>query len=205
MWVSRIIIVSCFIIGQSRGAPVSRDAIMGLFDAVSGLTHGIGDVLEDISVDDNNDDAVVVVDRKDLDSLESNEELEEEDDDNYDSDEVVDGLFQSLKQFTKQVGKLAHVVGNRLDSRRGNVETMAHRVEHQVGSELSCFVTLLCLKVQSLGDNIMKWKRKNFGIRLNKVTTVEDEVELGTTVSFRVESDGDDKIFAETTTGSPII
>ena len=51
----------------------------------------------------------------------------------------------------------------------------------------------------------MKWKRKNFGIRLNKVTTVEDEVELGTTVSFRVESDGDDKIFAETTTGSPII
>ena len=32
---------------------------------------------------------------------------------------VVVGLFDSLRQFTNQVGKLVNVVGDRLDDRRG--------------------------------------------------------------------------------------
>ena len=111
----------------SRASPVNRQAIIGIFDAVTGLTHGIGDVLEDIAVDDDDND-VVIVDRKDL-ELESNEEEEEEE---YDSSEVIDGLFDSLRQFTTQVGKLAHVVGDRMEDRRGNVVKLADRVDSQV-------------------------------------------------------------------------
>ena len=130
MWVSNLILLTLSV-EVSRAAPVNRQAIIGIFDAVTGLTHGIGDVLEDIALDDDDND-VVIVDRKDL-ELESNEE--EDDKEVYDSNEVIDGLFESLRQFTTQVGKLAHVVGDRLEDRRGNVVRLADRVDSQVDTD----------------------------------------------------------------------
>ena len=45
---------------------------------------------------------------------------------------VVVGLFDSLRQFTKQLGKLVNTVGDRLDDRRQDVVRIAGEVDTQV-------------------------------------------------------------------------
>ena len=42
------------------------------------------------------------------------------------------GLFDSLRQFTKQLGKLVNTVGDRLDDRRQDVVRIAGEVDTQV-------------------------------------------------------------------------
>merc|ERR1712064_118186 len=97
---------------------VTKDAIIGIFDAVSGLTHGIGDVLEEIEhrLDDNES----VIEKK--------QDEEEE------AETVVLGLFDTLVDFTKQVGKLVNIVGDRLDDRRDDVVQIATCVDDQVNN-----------------------------------------------------------------------
>ena len=51
---------------------------------------------------------------------------------NFAGSTVVVGLFDSLRQFTKQVGKLVSVVGDRMDDRRGDVVRIADNVDTQV-------------------------------------------------------------------------
>merc|ERR1712038_941130 len=116
----------------------SQGAIVGLFDAVSGLTHGIGDVIQQfdpsianknssISTLSTNETSLDILERKDLIA----------DDEGSDSDSslgstVVVGLFDSLRQFTKQLGKLVNKVGDRLDDRRQDVVRIAGEVDTQV-------------------------------------------------------------------------
>ena len=45
---------------------------------------------------------------------------------------MVVGLFDSLRQFTKQLGKLVNKVGDRLDDRREDVVRIAGEVDTQV-------------------------------------------------------------------------
>ena len=45
---------------------------------------------------------------------------------------MVVGLFDSLRQFTKQLGKLVNTVGDRLDDRRQDVVRIAGEVDTQV-------------------------------------------------------------------------
>merc|ERR1711879_1097485 len=96
---------------ERRNFSKPRDTIVGLFDAVTGLTHGLGDVIQDFDVG--------------LDDEKKEEDL------NLGS-KVVVGLFDSLRQFTKQVGNLVNVVGDRLDDRRGDVVRIAGDVDSQV-------------------------------------------------------------------------
>ena len=42
------------------------------------------------------------------------------------------GLFDSLRQFTQNVGKLVNIVGDRLEDRRGEVVRVASNVDSQV-------------------------------------------------------------------------
>ena len=49
---------------------------------------------------------------------------------------MVLGLFDTLVDFTKQVGKLVNIVGDRLDDRRDDVVKIATSVDDQVGNHL---------------------------------------------------------------------
>merc|ERR1712130_269531 len=81
-------------LGGGGSSNVTKDAIIGIFDAVSGLTHGIGDVLEEFEHGLNDNETVI----------EKKQEEEEEAD--KEAETVVLGLFDTLVDFTKQVGKL---------------------------------------------------------------------------------------------------
>merc|ERR1711902_453430 len=73
---------------------------------------------------------------------------------------VVVGLFDSLRQFTKQVGKLVSVVGDRMDDRRGDVVRIADNVDTQV---------------HNLGQGIKDWKIKTFGLKEKTKETMKEE------------------------------
>ena len=51
--------------------------------------------------------------------------------------EVVVGLFDSLRMFTQNVGKLVNIVGDRLEDRRDGVVKVASEVDSQVGNKES--------------------------------------------------------------------
>merc|ERR1712038_489165 len=113
----------------------SQDAIVGLFDAVSGLTHGIGDVIQQFDPSIANKNSPISTNETSLDILERKDLIV--DDEGSDSDSslgstVVVGLFDSLRQFTKQLGKLVNKVGDRLDDRREDVVRIAGKVDTQV-------------------------------------------------------------------------
>merc|ERR1712227_398776 len=129
---------------------VTKDAIIGIFDAVSGLTHGIGDVLEEIE-HGLNDDNETVIEKKQDEAVDPADE----------SETVVLGLFDTLVDFTKQVGKLVNIVGDRLDDRRDDVVKIATSVDDQVNN---------------LGENIIDWKMKHLGIRKDTSDLESEEI-----------------------------
>ena len=47
------------------------------------------------------------------------------------------GLFDSLRMFTQNVGKLVNIVGDRLEDRRDGVVRVASEVDSQVGNKES--------------------------------------------------------------------
>ena len=111
---------------ERRNFTQPKDAIIGLFDAVTGITQGLGEAIQDfepgLDVEDKKND----LRRKDI-----NQDSDDEKDSNLGS-QVVVGLFDSLRQFTKQLGKLVSKVGDRLDDRRGDVVRIAGNVDTQV-------------------------------------------------------------------------
>merc|ERR1712227_785227 len=138
---------------------LTQDAIVGLFDAVTGLTHGIGDVIEQFGDGfdqrrPGNNTAIVT---KRVNATEG----EEDDDEESVGSEVVVGPFDSLRMFTQNVGKLVNIVGDRLEDRRDGVVRVASEVDSQVSH---------------IGDNIMRWKNKRFGLG-NKKTSSSVDVE----------------------------
>ena len=129
---------------ERRNFTKPKDAIIGLFDAVTGITQGLGEAIQDfepsLDVEDKEND----LRRKDI-----NQDSDEKDPNlgmlgrisqgillifskNVLGSQVVVGLFDSLRQFTKQVGKLVSKVGDRLDDRRGDVVRIAGNVDTQV-------------------------------------------------------------------------
>ena len=129
---------------ERRNFTQPKDAIIGLFDAVTGITQGLGEAIQDfepsLDVEDKKND----LRRKDI-----NQDSDEKDPNlgmlgrisqgillifskNVLGSQVVVGLFDSLRQFTKQVGKLVSKVGDRLDDRRGDVVRIAGNVDTQV-------------------------------------------------------------------------
>ena len=111
---------------ERRNFTQPKDAIIGLFDAVTGITQGLGEAIQDfepgLDVEDKKND----LRRKDI-----NQDSDDEKDSILGS-QVVVGLFDSLRKFTKQVGKLVSKVGDKLDDRRGDVVRIAGNVDTQV-------------------------------------------------------------------------
>ena len=95
---------------------------------------------------------------------------------------VVVGLFDSLRQFTNQVGKLVNVVGDRLDDRRGDVVRIAGDVDSQVSILLSRgLLQTTNLQVHNLGQGIRNWKIKTFGFGLKEKSEkkISEDLEIG--------------------------
>ena len=53
----------------------------------------------------------------------------------FSESEVVVGLFDSLRMFTQNVGKLVNIVGDRLEDRRDGVVRVASEFDSQVGNK----------------------------------------------------------------------
>merc|ERR1712012_722202 len=138
---------------------LTQDTIVGLFDAVTGLTHGIGDVIEQFGdgFDQRRPENITTIVTW---GVNATEDAEENDEESVGS-EVVVGLFDSLRMFTQNVGKLVNIVGDRLEDRRDGVVRVASEVDSQVSH---------------IGDNIMRWKNKRFGL-WNKKTSSSVDVE----------------------------
>jgi len=167
---------------ERRNFTQPKDAIIGLFDAVTGITQGLGEAIQDfepsLDVEDKEND----LRRKDI-----NQDSDEKDP-NLGS-QVVVGLFDSLRQFTKQVGKLVSKVGDRLDDRRGDVVRIAGNVDTQV---------------HQLGQGIRDWKIKTFGLKEQSKEDIEEE-DLGEDIIVVKSSNSSDEQFEDDTTIEPLL
>ena len=97
---------------------------MGIFDTVTGLTRGVGEVFDQF------DDGFQRINPK----VTTDDEEESDDDDNESSDgsNAVVGLFDSLRFFNRQFGKIVDTVGDTLTDRRDNVEDAASNLDSRV-------------------------------------------------------------------------
>merc|ERR1719270_1770311 len=111
--------------------------------------------------------------------LRKKQDVEEDPED--EGETVVLGLFDTLVDFTKQVGKLVNIVGDRLDDRRDDVVKIATSVDDQVNN---------------LGENIIDWKMKHLGIKKDtsdlESEEIEDEEDLVLDVNDEDNEDNDE-------------
>merc|ERR1712038_626926 len=146
---------------------LAEDAILGVFDTVTGFTYGLEGIFEQFEdgfkkIRPQSDSTVTKkVSQNAEDQEEQEEEEEEEDDSTLGSDAVV-GLFDSLRNFNRQVGKLVGKVGDTLTDRRGNVERLASNIDSGL---------------KNVGENFQDWKEDNFGISLRRKKETEKEAE----------------------------
>merc|ERR1712038_1779374 len=141
---------------------LAEDAILGVFDTVTGFTYGLEGIFEQFEdgfkkIRPQSDSTVT----KKVSQNAEDQEEEEEDDSTLGSDAVV-GLFDSLRNFNRQVGKLVGKVGDTLTDRRGNVERLASNIDSGL---------------KNVGENFQDWKEDNFGISLRRKKETEKEAE----------------------------
>merc|ERR1711953_402856 len=108
---------------ETRSTNLTQDAILGLFDTVTGLTHGIGGIFEQF---EDGFERIKPKNNTILNKVYVSDE--EEDDDTSLGSTAVVGLFDSLRNLNKQVGKLVGVLGHTLrDWRRKQFGVTANR------------------------------------------------------------------------------
>merc|ERR1711976_922496 len=103
-------------------------------------------------------------DETDVERIDVNKKVQTENEESSSAGNVMVGLFDSLRDLTQNVGKLVNIVGDRLDDSRGDVVRIATDVDTQVSN---------------LGNDILEWKRKNFGIRIKNMNSqIADEEDV---------------------------
>merc|ERR1711953_699325 len=142
---------------ETRSTNLTQDAILGLFDTVTGLTHGIGGIFEQFE----DGFARIKPTNKTIPNKVYVSDEEEDDDTSLGSTAVV-GLFDSLRNLNKQVGKLVGVLGHTLTDRREDVEKIATNVD---------------TRLTNFGHGLRDWRRKQFGVTANRKTENETEAE----------------------------
>ena len=106
---------------------LTQDTILGVFDTVTGLTYGLGGLFQQFEegFEQIRPQSDTTVTNK---VYYNDEEEEEEEDINLGSSAVV-GLFDSLRNINRHVGRLVGRVGDTLSNRRGNVERLASNLD----------------------------------------------------------------------------
>merc|ERR1712061_886574 len=140
---------------------LTQDTILGVFDTVTGLTYGLGGLFQQFEdgFEEIRPQSDTSVTNKVF--LNEEEEEEEEEDATLGSSAVV-GLFDSLRNLNRHVGKLVGRVGDTLTDRRDNVVRLASNLD---------------TGLKNVGEGFHDWREENFGITLRrkKVTDAETD------------------------------
>merc|ERR1711953_449424 len=150
---------------ETRSTNLTQDAILGLFDTVTGLTHGIGGIFEQF---EDGFERIKPKNNTILNKVYVSDE-EEGDDTSLGSTAVV-GLFDSLRNLNKQVGVLGHT----LTDRREDVEKIATNVD---------------TRLTNFGHGLRDWRRKQFGVTANRKNENETEEEEEEIITDDTEAD----------------
>merc|ERR1711997_917363 len=131
---------------------LTQDTILGVFDTVTGLTYGLGGLFQQFEegFEQIRPQSDTTVTNKVYYNDEEEEEEEEEEDINLGSSAVV-GLFDSLRNINRHVGKLVGKVGDTLTDRRDNVVRLASNLDSGL---------------KNVGEGLHEWREENFGITL---------------------------------------
>ena len=116
---------------------LTQDTILGVFDTVTDLTYGLGGLFQQF--EDGFEKIRPQSDTSVTNKVFLNDEEEEEEDATLGSSAVV-GLFDSLRNLNRHVGKLVGRVGDTLTDRRDNVVRLASNLDSGV-SQRSPHVT----------------------------------------------------------------
>merc|ERR1712183_372957 len=162
---------------------LTQDTILGVFDTVTGLTYGLGGLFQQFEegFEQIRPGSDTTVTNK---VYHTDEEEEEEEETNLGSSAVV-GLFDSLRNLNRHVGKLVGRVGDTLTDRRDNVVRLASNIDSGL---------------KNVGEGFHDWRQENFGIKLRrkKVTEAEtgEDGEDGEEAAEEVEvgEDGDNEV-----------
>jgi len=112
--------------------------IVGLFDTITGLTKEVGGLFGQF--EDGFEKLKPVNDTKVEESIMSSNETEECD---SPGSSIIVGLFKTLKDLTKDVGKLVSGVEEELTNRRQDVVDLAERVEDEVRKSVHPYQSIL--------------------------------------------------------------
>merc|ERR1712045_720503 len=145
---------------EDDGSNLTHDTILGVFDTVTGLTYGLGGLFQQFEdgfekIQPGSDTTVtnkVFV---------NDSEEEEEEETNVGSSAVV-GLFDSLRNLNRHVGKLVGRVGDTLTDRRDNVVRLASNLD---------------TGLKNVGSGFHDWREENFGVTLRRKKVTEAEAD----------------------------
>merc|ERR1712062_228087 len=137
---------------------LTQDTILGVFDTVTGLTYGLGGLFQQF--EDGFEKIRPQSDTSVTNKVFLNDE-EEEEDATLGSSAVV-GLFDSLRNLNRQVGKLVGRVGDTLNDRRDNVVRLASNLD---------------TGLKNVGSGFHDWREENFGITLRRKKDTEAEAD----------------------------
>merc|ERR1712024_344266 len=138
---------------------LTQDTILGVFDTVTGLTYGLGGLFQQF--EDGFEKIRPQSDTSVTNKAFLNDEEEEEEEANLGSSAVV-GLFDSLRNLNRHVGKLVGRVGDTLTDRRDNVVRLASNLD---------------TGLKNVGSGFHDWREENFGVTLRRKKVTEAEAE----------------------------
>merc|ERR1711953_1259327 len=134
---------------------LTQDTILGVFDTVTGLTYGLGGLFQQF--EDGFEKIRPQSDTSVTNKVFLNDEEQEEEDATLGSSAVV-GLFDSLRNLNRHVGKLVGRVGDTLNDRRDNVVRLASNLD---------------TGLKNVGSGFHDWREENFGITLRRKKDTE--------------------------------
>merc|ERR1712038_1140170 len=137
---------------------LTQDTIVGVFDTVTGLTYGLGGLFQQF--EDGFEKIRPQSDTSVTNKVFLNDE-EEEEDATLGSSAVV-GLFDSLRNLNRHVGKLVGRVGDTLNDGRDNVVRLASNLD---------------TGLKNVGSGFHDWREENFGITLRRKKDTEAEAD----------------------------
>merc|ERR1712183_140937 len=156
---------------------LTQDTILGVFDTVTGLTYGLGGLFQQFEegFEQIRPGSDTTVTNK---VYHTDEEEEEEEETNLGSSAVV-GLFDSLRNLNRHVGKLVGRVGDTLTDRRDNVVRLASNIDSGL---------------KNAGEGFHDWRQENFGMRLRRKKVTEAEAAEEAAEEVEVGEDGDNEV-----------